>query len=78
MNISAYNGTLSFIVIILSTVLFGCTVKKPLVRDIALVPDGHIALLNKVPDSDRMEEIVVGGAVVGAVRYLPGEMKWET
>lgn len=42
MNISAYNGTLSFIVIILSTVLFGCTVKKPLVRDIALVPDGHI------------------------------------
>ena len=44
---------------------------------ITLIPEGQIALLNKVPDSDRMEEIVVGGAVVGAVRYLPHEERWE-
>lgn len=37
------NGPLSFIaVMILSTVLFGCTVKKPSERDIALVPDGRV------------------------------------
>jgi len=42
-----------------------------------LIPDGHLALLNKVPDTDRMEEIVMGGAVVGAIRYLPGEKRWE-
>jgi len=44
---------------------------------LTLIPDGHIALLNKVPDSDRMEEIIVGGAVVGSVRYLPDERRWE-
>lgn len=43
----------------------------------ALVPEGTLALMNKVPDPDRMEEIVVGGAVVGQVRYLPGEDRWE-
>ncbi|MDD1705828.1 MAG: phosphoadenosine phosphosulfate reductase, partial [Methanoregulaceae archaeon] len=42
-----------------------------------LIPPGHIAILNKVPDTDRMEEIVMGGAVVGAVRYIPGEKRWE-
>ena len=42
-----------------------------------LVPAGHIALLNKVPDNDRMEEIVMGGAVVGAIRYIPDEKRWE-
>jgi phosphoadenosine phosphosulfate reductase len=42
-----------------------------------LIPDGHLALLNKVPDTDRMEEIVMGGAVVGAIRYLPCEKRWE-
>ena len=42
-----------------------------------LIPEGHIALLNKVPAADRMDEIVLGGAVVGAVRYLPGERRWE-
>ncbi|NMA09670.1 MAG: phosphoadenosine phosphosulfate reductase, partial [Methanomicrobiales archaeon] len=30
----------------------------------ALIPEGHIALLNKVPAADRMDEIVLGGAVV--------------
>ncbi|RXE56200.1 phosphoadenosine phosphosulfate reductase [Methanoculleus taiwanensis] len=42
-----------------------------------LIPDGHLALLNKVPSDDRMDEIVMGGAVVGAVRYLPAEDRWE-
>ncbi|MDO8842388.1 MAG: phosphoadenosine phosphosulfate reductase family protein [Methanocalculus sp.] len=42
-----------------------------------LIPDGHIVLLNKVPDDDRMEEIIIGGAVVGAIRYLPSGSRWE-
>ncbi|MDI6720291.1 MAG: phosphoadenosine phosphosulfate reductase family protein [Methanomicrobiales archaeon] len=42
-----------------------------------LIPEGHLALLNKVPDADRMEEVIVGGAVVGAVRYLPKIGRWE-
>ncbi|KLK87924.1 phosphoadenosine phosphosulfate reductase [Methanoculleus sediminis] len=43
----------------------------------ALIPEGHIALLNKVPADDRMDEIVLGGAVVGAIRYFPDEHRWE-
>ena len=42
-----------------------------------LIPPGHLALLNKVPDPDRMEEVVLGGAVVGSIRYIPGEQRWE-
>jgi len=42
-----------------------------------LIPEGHIALLNKVPAEDRMDEIVLGGAVVGAIRYFPEERRWE-
>lgn len=42
-----------------------------------LIPDGHLALLNKVPDTDRMEEVIVGGGVVGAIRYIPEEGRWE-
>jgi phosphoadenosine phosphosulfate reductase len=42
-----------------------------------LVPDGHLALLNKVPDKDRMEEIVVGGGIAGIIRYFPDERRWE-
>ncbi len=42
-----------------------------------LIPPGHIALLNKVPDPDRMEEIVVAGAVVGSIRYMPEKGAWE-
>jgi len=44
---------------------------------IPLIPENQIALLNKVPDEDRMEEIILGGAVVCAIRYLPQEEKWE-
>jgi phosphoadenosine phosphosulfate reductase len=42
-----------------------------------LVPEGHLALLNKVPDKDRMEEIVIGGGIAGIIRYIPGERRWE-
>jgi len=42
-----------------------------------LIPTGHLALLNKVPDPDRMEEIIVGGGVVGSLKYLPAESRWE-
>jgi phosphoadenosine phosphosulfate reductase len=42
-----------------------------------LVRPGHLVLLNKAPDTDRMEEIVMGGAVVGAIRYCSGEKRWE-
>jgi len=42
-----------------------------------LIPDGHLVVLNKVPSTDRMDEIIMGGAVVGAVRYLPETGMWE-
>jgi phosphoadenosine phosphosulfate reductase len=42
-----------------------------------LVPEGHLCLLNKVPDKDRMEEIVIGGGVAGSIRYIPEEKRWE-
>jgi phosphoadenosine phosphosulfate reductase len=42
-----------------------------------LIPPGHIALLNKIPDPDRMEEVVVAGAVVGSIRYMPEKKAWE-
>ncbi|HUU74734.1 MAG TPA: phosphoadenosine phosphosulfate reductase family protein [Methanoregulaceae archaeon] len=42
-----------------------------------LVPPGHLVLLNKVPDTDRMEEIVMGGAVLGSIRYISEQERWE-
>ena len=42
-----------------------------------LVPGGHLVLLNKVPDTDRMEEIVIGGGIAGSLRYIPKERRWE-
>jgi phosphoadenosine phosphosulfate reductase len=42
-----------------------------------LIPEGHLALLNKVPDKDRMEEIIVGGGIAGIIRYFPHERRWE-
>ncbi len=43
-----------------------------------LIPPGHLALLNKVPDPDRMEEIILGGGVAGSIKYLPDESRWES
>ncbi|MFA5332325.1 MAG: phosphoadenosine phosphosulfate reductase family protein [Methanoregula sp.] len=42
-----------------------------------LIADGQLVLLNKVPDNDRMEEIIIGGGVAGNIRYIPGERRWE-
>jgi phosphoadenosine phosphosulfate reductase len=42
-----------------------------------LIPDGHLTLLNKVPDHDRMEEVIVGGGIAGIIRYLPHKRCWE-
>ena len=42
-----------------------------------LVPEGHLVLLNKVPDTDPMEEIVIGGGIAGSIRYIPKERRWE-
>ncbi|MFA4860880.1 phosphoadenosine phosphosulfate reductase family protein [Methanoregula sp.] len=42
-----------------------------------LIPEGHLALLNKVPDNDRMEEVVAGGGIVGIIRYFPDRKEWE-
>lgn len=42
-----------------------------------LIPSGHIALLNKIPGRDRMEEVVVGVGISGSIRYIPEEQRWE-
>ncbi|MDD4483441.1 MAG: phosphoadenosine phosphosulfate reductase family protein [Methanoregula sp.] len=42
-----------------------------------LIAPGQLVLLNKVPDDDRMEEIIVGGGNAGSIRYLPKERRWE-
>ncbi len=42
-----------------------------------LLPGHSLVLLNKVPDRDRMEEIVVGGAVIGSIRFIADEERWE-
>jgi phosphoadenosine phosphosulfate reductase len=34
-----------------------------------VLPEGHIVLLNKAPDIDRMDEVIAGGEVVGAIRF---------
>ena len=41
-----------------------------------LIPDGHIILMNKAPALDRMDEIIVDGVVVAAIRYDLGK-GWE-
>jgi phosphoadenosine phosphosulfate reductase len=42
-----------------------------------LVPDGQLVLLNKVPDNDRMDEVIVGGGIIGSIRYIPKVRCWE-
>ncbi|MCL1811515.1 MAG: phosphoadenosine phosphosulfate reductase family protein, partial [Methanomassiliicoccaceae archaeon] len=52
-----------------------CLVRKLVNNDFgegagsALLPDGHIVLMSKAPAIDRMDEVIVDGAVVGAIRY---------
>jgi len=38
----------------------------------ALLPDGHIVLLNKSPSLDRMDEIIIDGCAVASMRYDMG------
>jgi phosphoadenosine phosphosulfate reductase len=42
-----------------------------------VIPENHLVLFNKVPDHDRMEEIIVGGGVIGNIRYTPAKRCWE-
>ena len=35
----------------------------------ALIPEGHLAVMNKAPAIDRMEEVLADGAVVATLRY---------
>ena len=35
----------------------------------AAIPDGCLVLLNKAPDIDRTDEVVIGGVVIGARRF---------
>lgn len=41
-----------------------------------LIKRGEIALLNKAPYEDRMEEIICGGEIIGAIRFEIEKMKW--
>ena len=36
-----------------------------------LMPDDKVILLNKCPDLDRLDEIIVDGFVVAALQYVP-------
>ncbi|HQA21416.1 MAG TPA: phosphoadenosine phosphosulfate reductase family protein [Methanomassiliicoccaceae archaeon] len=38
----------------------------------AVLPDGHVTVLNKAPALDRMDEIIADGAVLGTMRYDVG------
>jgi phosphoadenosine phosphosulfate reductase len=40
---------------------------------VALLPDGEIVIMNKIPALDRMEEVVVDGEVVATLRYDIGK-----
>lgn len=44
---------------------------------VPLLTANSLVLLNKVPDRDRMEEVVVGGAVIGSIRFIADEERWE-
>ena len=39
----------------------------------ALVPEGALVLMNKVPGLDRMDEVIMDGAVVATLRYDLGK-----
>lgn len=38
----------------------------------ALLPDGHIVLLNKAPSLDRMDEIIIDGSSIASIRFDMG------
>lgn len=42
---------------------------------LALLPEGHVVLLNKAPSLDRMDEIIIDGRTIASIRYDLGK-KW--
>ena len=38
-----------------------------------LIPNGHMVLMNKAPSLDRMDEVIVDGAIVASIRYDMGK-----
>lgn len=70
-----YNGNLSFVaVMVLSTVLFGCTVKKPLKRDIALVSDGHITHSTRL---FRQQLVYCATQYLAETRHPDAKVRWN-
>lgn len=70
-----YNRSLSFIaVMILSTVLFGCTVKKTLERDIALVPDGHVTHSTRL---FRQQLVYCATQYLAETQHPGAEIQWN-
>lgn len=41
-----------------------------------LIPEGHLAVLNKAPYDDRMEEVIVDGEVLASFRFEMDSLKW--
>ena len=38
----------------------------------SVIPDGHVVILSKAPSLDRMDEVIVDGAVIATIRYDMG------
>lgn len=58
----AFDHDINFIRKMLDT-MYGCRTGK------GVIPDGHIVILNKAPSLDRMDEIIIDGAVIASIRY---------
>ncbi|PKK81566.1 MAG: hypothetical protein CVT47_01780 [Thermoplasmata archaeon HGW-Thermoplasmata-2] len=43
----------------------------------AVLPEGAVFILNKIPAIDRMDEVILGGEVVGAIRYDIERLRWN-
>lgn len=41
-----------------------------------LIPEGHLAVLNKAPYEDRMDEIIVDGEVIASLRFEIESCEW--
>ena len=39
---------------------------------LAVLPDGHLVILSKAPALDKMDEVIVDGAIIGSMRYDMG------
>lgn len=43
---------------------------------VMLIPEGNLVILNKAPYEDRMDEVIVDGAVMGSIRFELERMDW--